>query len=81
MLVKKKDALKVESCAMMKVGCHRRRVDERRDCRLLLVAAADAVPMGEHVMCCFLVKRRNKADTRTLGDAHFCGMSPSEMGL
>ena len=30
MLVKKKDALEVESCAMMKVGCHRRRDNLRQ---------------------------------------------------
>lgn len=42
--LKKKDALEVESCAMMMVSCHRRRGDERSKCRMLLVAA-NAVPM------------------------------------
>ena len=65
---------------MMKVGCQRRRCDERRKVRLLL-GAASAVPMCTHGMCHFLVKRWKKKDARTLGDARFCEMPPSEMGL
>ena len=43
--------------------------------------AANAVPMCTHVVCHFLVKRRERTDMRTLGDAHFCEVPPSETGL